>query len=203
MEFETDFEPPALEENSRAEALSDADADLECSEFELALDEEGPLAEDRTRSRGVSRETARQGDRLYRRRPGLIQRLLGPFRGGKKRAQVPVLDREPYRQRVADLLQALRSRPTADAATRLGSLRSLFPKLEALFKDLAMAGDRHPSVKHLGEVLLRVQALLTEPRPAEATVQDLWLQMEAALQDWLASVPAAQPAPLPKEGFWK
>jgi hypothetical protein len=52
-------------------------------------------------------------------------------------------------------------------------------------------------------VLLKVQALLVESRPADAAVHDIWLQTEAALQDWLAAVPAAQPAPQPKEGFWK
>jgi hypothetical protein len=202
--FETDFDVLALEEESGSEAaaLPEAVTDLESSDFDLACFEEPPPAQDRLRRPLVGRQT-KKGDSADDRRPGLIQRLLGLLRGDKRRAKAPVLDREPYRQRVADLLQALRSCPTADAATRLGVLRSLFPKLEALFKDLAAAGDRHPSVKRLGEVLLRVQALLAEPRPAEATVQDLWLQTEAALQDWLASVPAAQPAPLPKEGFWK
>jgi Ca-activated chloride channel family protein len=135
--------------------------------------------------------------------PGLIQRLLGRFRGGKRRANAPILDREPYRQCVADLLQALRSCPSPDAATRLGVLRTLFPRLEALFKDLATAGDRDPSVKRLGELLLKVQALLKDPSPAEAAVHDLLLQTEAVLQDWLASAPVALPAPQPKEGFWK
>lgn len=52
----TDFEIPALEDDSASEAISldDADTDLESSEFDLAIDEEGVTADDESASEVVS-----------------------------------------------------------------------------------------------------------------------------------------------------
>lgn len=52
----TDFEIPALEDDSASEAISldDADTDLESSEFDLAIDEEGMVADDESASEVVS-----------------------------------------------------------------------------------------------------------------------------------------------------
>ena len=52
----TDFEIPALEDDSASEAISldDADTDLESSEFDLAIDEDGVVADDESASEVVS-----------------------------------------------------------------------------------------------------------------------------------------------------
>ncbi len=55
--FETDFEVPALEEESGSEALAlDEDTDLESSEFDLAIDEMDVGAEDESASQVVALE---------------------------------------------------------------------------------------------------------------------------------------------------
>jgi hypothetical protein len=135
--------------------------------------------------------------------PGLIERLLAPFTGRKARQAVeatPVLDRDACRRRARDLLQALSASPT-DAPSRLTVLRSLVRGLEELVRGLRSAGDKHPSVERLGEVLLRLQVFLGRGRFG-AAVHALWAQTEAALQAWLAA--EAPPAPPPRrEGFWK
>ena len=136
--------------------------------------------------------------------PGLIQRLLGLFpsrRKGKKAAQPSPMDRRPYRQRVSDLLQSLQGSPVPDAATRLAVLRGQAARLEALFKDLVSAGDRDPSVKELGEAVLRLQTLLSQSRPAESEVLAVWTQIENCLQRWLALGETTE-SPR-REGFWK
>jgi Ca-activated chloride channel family protein len=134
------------------------------------------------------------------RQQGLIQRLLAPFRRGRRKGNAAdptpaTVDRSPYRQRVLDLAQAFRG--AADATTRLGGLRSLATRLRELFQDLVTAGDRHPAVRRLGEALLRLEALLAEGRPAEAAVHEVWSETEGALRDWLA---IGQPA---RGEFWK
>jgi hypothetical protein len=56
--FETDFEVPALDEESGSEAvaLDDADTDLESSEFDLALGEEDMAADEESGSQVVALE---------------------------------------------------------------------------------------------------------------------------------------------------
>jgi hypothetical protein len=77
--FETDFEVPALDEDSssiRGASLDDADTDLESSDFDLALNEEDAVAEEESGSEVVALEdedaeetaTALAGGR---RKPGL------------------------------------------------------------------------------------------------------------------------------------
>ena len=129
--------------------------------------------------------------------------MLGLFR--RKRGQDAIaarFDRGPYRQRVVGLVQALQGAP-ADAAARLEVLRSLFQQLQGLFKDLATAGDRHSSVRRLGEVLLKVEALVGGGQPAEAAINALWSELTASLQAWLAVAGPAAAPPERREGFWK
>src|SRR5205807_3801278 len=133
---------------------------------------------------------------------GLIERLLGVFGLGKKKAEPArqPFDREPYRQRAQGLLQRLRGVTATDAAARRGELRAVLPELESLFKDLIAAGERDPSARALGEVLLRLQTTLAAPGPADDAVHGLWAQTESALRDWLAvGQKAAEPR---REGFW-
>jgi Ca-activated chloride channel family protein len=136
--------------------------------------------------------------------PGLVERLLSKFRRGKAKKAAdaaPVLDRDACRQRARDLLQALSASPT-DATSRLAVLRSLVRGLDELVRGLRAAGERHPSVERLGEVLLRLQVFLGRGRFGDAAVEALWAQVEAALQAWLAAeAPPAPPAR--REGFWK
>ena len=89
-----------------------------------------------------------------------------------------------YRPRVSDLLQTVRGF-AGDSATRLVLLRELATKLEELFSDLVAAGDHDPSVKALGEVVLRLHALLAESQPAETEILDVSSQIEKCLQSWL------------------
>jgi Ca-activated chloride channel family protein len=136
--------------------------------------------------------------------PGLIERLLSPFRGRKARKAArgaPVLDRDACRQRARDLLQALSASPT-DTPSRLAVLRVLVRSLEELVRSLRAAGDTHASVEELGAVLLRLQVFLGRGRFGDAAVAAVWAQVEAALQAWLAA--EAPPAPpTRREGFWK
>jgi Ca-activated chloride channel family protein len=138
------------------------------------------------------------------RSPGLIERLLGLFpsrRKGKKSAQPSTMDRRPYRQRASDLLQSLQAAPVTDASTRLAVLRGQASQLEALFKDLVSAGDRDPSVKELGEAVLRLHTLLSQSQPAETEVLVVWALIEKCLQRWLALGETTESSR--REGFWK
>jgi Ca-activated chloride channel family protein len=130
---------------------------------------------------------------------GLIERLLSLFPARQRKKNVPIVDRAPFRQRVLDLLQNLQSSATTDVATRLGVLRSLATRVEELFKDLVAAGDRDPSVKALGEVVLRLHTLLAEGQPAETDILDVWTRIDNGLQRWLA---LGETTPR-REGFWK
>jgi hypothetical protein len=133
---------------------------------------------------------------------GLIQRLLSLFHRKKsKAAGAGTIDRSLYRQRGLDLLQALHGSSGADVPTRLAVLRSLLAKLEELFKDLATAGDFDPSVKALGDTVLKLHALLAESQPAETDILDVWTRIENALQTWLA-LGETKESPR-REGFWK
>jgi hypothetical protein len=134
--------------------------------------------------------------------PGLIRRLLSPFLGKRGKTKAPsAVDRTPYRQRALDLLQTLQGSAAADTAARLAVLRSLIAKLEELFKDLATAGDRDPSVQALGEAVLRLHTLLAESQPVETDIRDVGTQIENCLQRWLALGETTE-SPR-REGFWK
>jgi hypothetical protein len=140
--------------------------------------------------------------------PGLVRRLLDLFRGrGKKarKAAVPAVDRTPFRQRSADLLREVQGARGGDAAARLAVLRAVIDRIEDLFKDLVAAGDRHPVVQRLGEVVLEMRAFLMGTALPDVAVRSLWGRTEAALRDWLAlepEPPAVPPEPQ-REGFWK
>jgi Ca-activated chloride channel family protein len=134
--------------------------------------------------------------------PGVIERLLSMFGRKKSKAASQVtFDRATYRQRVLDLFQCLQSSAPNDAAGRLVILRGLSTKLEELFKDLIAAGDRDPSVKELGEAVLRLHTLLSQSQPAETEVLAVWTQIENCLQRWLALGETTE-SPR-REGFWK
>ncbi|HVS38892.1 MAG TPA: hypothetical protein VMS17_25265, partial [Gemmataceae bacterium] len=133
---------------------------------------------------------------------GLLQRLLDLFRG--KKVQAPPVNRKPYRQRLADALQVIREHPTTDAGSRLDVLRALTPTLEAVFTEWTQAGERDAAVRELGEAALALQAPLTEAKPAEKAVAELWKRTEAAVLACL-TLCGGPPAPKPaaREGFWK
>jgi Ca-activated chloride channel family protein len=127
--------------------------------------------------------------------PGLLQQLLRLFRGKKGKKAAPV-NREPYRQRLADALEAIRRHTATDAPSRLVVLQSLAPTLEAVFTEWTQAGERDEAVRKLGELVV---ALRANAAPPDQVVNDLWTRTEAVLQACLTlcGVPAA------REGFWK
>ncbi|HEY7424790.1 MAG TPA: VIT domain-containing protein [Gemmataceae bacterium] len=169
----------ALEEEAR-------DADADSIELDRALGLSPRSRKRRAKDQGL----------------GLIQRLLSLFRRKKsKAAGAGTIDRSLYRQRGLDLLQALHGSSVVDTSTRLAVLRSLVAKLKELFKDLATAGDFDPSVKALGEAVLRLHTLLAENQPAETDILDVWTQIENALRTWLALGETTE-SPR-REGFWK
>ena len=132
----------------------------------------------------------------------MIQRLLSLFRRKKsKAAGAGTIDRSLYRQCGLDLLQALRGSSAVDTPACLAVLRGLAAKLEELFKDLVVAGDRHASVKALGEAVLRLHTLLAENQPAETDILDVWMRIDNALWTWLALGETTE-SPR-REGFWK
>ena len=134
--------------------------------------------------------------------PSVIQRLLSLFGRKKSKAakRIPV-DRESYRQRVLDLLQSLQSAAAIDAARRLVILSGLATKLEELLKALIAAGDRDPSLRELGEAVLRLHTLSSQSQPAEVDLLAVWTQIENCLQRWLALGETTE-SPR-REGFWK
>jgi streptomycin 6-kinase len=176
-------------EAGRAMALEDEaeDSDAASIDMSCASDLSPPSRKRRAKDQGLGL--------------GLIQRLLSLFRRKKsKAARAGTIDRSLYRQRGLDLLQALHGSSAVDTHDRLTVLRSLTAKLEELFKDLATAGDRDPSVKALGEAVLRLHTLLAESQPTETDILDVWTRIENALQTWLALTPEGGPR---REGFWK
>ena len=159
----------------------------------------GEAADDRAKSvaKKCKRTPAAKG-------PGLLQRLLDLFRGKKGKAQMPTTtDREPYRQRLADALQAIRQHPTSDAGSRLDMLRALAPTLEAVFTEWTQAGERDEAVRKLGELVMALQALLAEAKPADKAVNEMWTGTETAVQACLTLCGGPPAATTPREGFWK
>ena len=135
--------------------------------------------------------------------PGLLQRLLGLFGGKKDKAKTPpAVNREPYRHRLADALQAIRQHPTTDAGSRLDVLRALTPTLEAVFTEWTQAGERDDAVRRLGEAAVALNALLAEPKPADKAVAELWARTEAAVLACL-TLCGGPPVTARREGFWK
>jgi Ca-activated chloride channel family protein len=134
--------------------------------------------------------------------PILLKRLLSTLSGKKKRKQAPrtPVDRAPHRLQAHNLLQPLQGSQASEASVRLTVLRSLAAKLEELFKALVAAGDRDPSVKALGEAVLRLHTLLAESQPAETDILDVGTRIENALRTWLALTPDSGQR---REGFWK
>jgi Ca-activated chloride channel family protein len=112
-------------------------------------------------------------------------------------------DRVRFRPRVEALLTQLQV-PANDLTTRLTQMRTLHPELEALFRDLIMAGDRHESVLRLGKLLVSLRPLLLEAAPLGSAVEQHRLDIIVAIQKWLALPPqTAAPRPAQREGFWK
>jgi Ca-activated chloride channel family protein len=145
--------------------------------------------------------------RAMSRRSGIIEGLLNLFGGGKKaRKGKASVDRGPHRQRVIDLLQEMQA-GAGDGAARLAVLRAIIDRAEEVFKDLVAAGDRHDSVRELGQTVLVIRAMLAGGSPPDAIVLGAWQRLETALRDWLALVPQppADPTPSskPRKGFWK
>jgi len=136
--------------------------------------------------------------------PNGIQRLLTSLfgrRGRKETKRQAAMDRTPYRQRVKTLLQKMQDTAGTDVSAQLTMLRGMAAELEKLFKDLVAVGDRDPSVKTLGEAVIRLHALLGESQPAEQDILDMWTQIENCLQRWLA---LSETTETPRrEGFWK
>jgi len=109
------------------------------------------------------------------------------------------VDREPVRQRIAELLRDLRGTPR-DSAALLAFLRAKKADFDALFHDLVSAGDRHPAVGRLGAALLKVEAL-EQSGSGDAAVNAAWSALETALADYLGE--KAEPSSSRREGFWK
>jgi Ca-activated chloride channel family protein len=156
--------------------------------------------------RRARRDEAEKYDRARRAEPpaepeereGLLGRLRGLFGGRSKDKKAAPVAQAPLRPRVEALLQRLESGP----ADTLALLREVFAELEALFKDLARAGDRAESVKRLGEGVERARALLAQAGPDPAAAAALLRDLAAALRNWLG-LPAPAEPPAQREGFWK
>jgi Ca-activated chloride channel family protein len=134
---------------------------------------------------------------------GVLQRLLGLLGLGKKTKTAASLDRTPFRARVEGMLQQLQQ-SESDTTVRLALLRTLAPALDALFRDLVTAGDRHKAVEQLGKELVSLRALLQQAAPEGSVVEQHHLNLVAALRTWLALLPQrAAAAPGRREGFWK
>jgi Ca-activated chloride channel family protein len=131
---------------------------------------------------------------------GLLQQLLALF-GGKK-GKPPAVNRDRFRQRLADALQAIRQHPTPDAGSRVDVLRALTPALETVFTEWTTAGERDESVRELGELVMALHGLLAQAKPADADVQALWARTEAVVQQCL-TLCGGPPAGERREGFWK
>ncbi len=125
-----------------------------------------------------------------------IHRLLDWFRGSPEQT---VENRQPFNDRVREMLRQLRE-TQSDTSARLAFLRQHKTDLEAPFRDLTTAGNRHPAVALLGEALLKVEAL-AKGAPSDAAVGETWDAIEKALADFLGAA-AATSVPR-RDGFWK
>ncbi len=133
--------------------------------------------------------------------PGLLQQLLDLFRGKQDKAKP--IDREPYRERLADALLAIRQNRATDAASRLGVLRALTPTLEAVFTEWTTAGERDAAVRELGEVVVALHAGDRRATSDAAVSATCGLRTEAVLQGCLTLVWGLCGIGAAWEGFWK
>jgi Ca-activated chloride channel family protein len=159
----------------------------------------------RTRRRKWSPASLEKVDRSSADQGGILQRLLGLLGFGKpqEKGTPPPVERERFRARVEDLLRRLQAHAD-DWQQKRSCLSSLAAELEALFRDLVDAGDRHESVERLGKQLVSLKTLLLEASPAASAVEQHHLHVVGALRDWLAQLPPPRnPSQGRREGFWK
>ncbi len=132
----------------------------------------------------LRQETLRAPQNLqFSKKPSLVEYLLSLSTASRRKVKTPpTVNREPYRQRLADALQAIRQHPTTDAGSRLDVLRALGPTLEAVFTEWTQAGEHDEAVRELGELVMAMQALLAQTNPADKAVAELWTRTEAAVQ---------------------
>jgi hypothetical protein len=201
-----------MEQSPAPEGAGTTDYDAE--DFDDALEEDvAGITEsaDRRRSSGLGSPRQGSGDRARiksagRREssgPRWIERILSLVFSRKERnkARPAAIDRAPHRQQALDLLQSLQASQAADASAKLAAMRAMAAKLDELFQNLISAGDLDPSVKALGEALLRLHTLVAASQPAETDMLDVWMQIENSLQRWLAL--SETPQSPRREGFWK
>jgi Ca-activated chloride channel family protein len=191
--------PRAESEDSHYELSESVDSCL----TDFAEEEEDEVRRSRSRKAPPASAKPPSAPPAARGGSGVLRGLLGVFgRKSKKGKQAaPAIDRTAFRQRAADLLREMEAAAGAAPADLLAALRARSDRLEALSRDLVAAGDRHPSVVRLIEVLVALQALPTAP--GDAVVRDLWSRTEAALREWLALVPQPPASSGRREGFWK
>jgi Ca-activated chloride channel family protein len=188
--------PPTREEEDSGSTTCDFDAEaLVDAEEESLSAPRGPKA----KGRKAAKRSA--GDP----QASLWQRLLALFGLGHHAAAPALpLDRAAFRARVEALLQRLQAQ-ASDAPMRRALLQAAQAELEALFRDLVTAGDRHESVERLGKQLATLKPLLLEASPAASAIDQVHLGIVGAFRDWLTLVaPAGSAAPAGgREGFWK
>jgi hypothetical protein len=100
---------------------------------------------------------------------------------------------------MAAILAILRATP-ADMGARLAVLRFRLDELRALHLHLETAGDDHPSVALLGEVLLKIEALAATV-PDDAAVCAVWSDLEKAFAAYLGEDAAEGESR--RDDFWK
>ncbi len=186
----------------------DMDRCMEMAEDEAAAPQSAPSSSDRARAGGAASAAPAQApswkartnklERQSKKSTGgsWIERLLDWFRGTP---ELPTLDREPFRQRVREILRELRETPAVGGA-RLAFLLGRSADLQALFRDLMTGGDRHSAVAQLGEALLSVEAL-SQSVPDDTAIGAAWAAIETALSEYLGE--KAETAAPQREGFWK
>jgi Ca-activated chloride channel family protein len=176
------------------------------SEFDLSLDalDEEELIAGRHSRRGATGDSKEKRGEVDP-QTGIWQRLLTLF-GLGQHATHPTRapDRAAFRGRVEALLVRLQTQ-ASDTQTRRALLQATAADLEALFRDLVAAGDRHESVERLGTHLASLKPLLIEASPQPSTIDQHHLAIVGALRDWLAlGDPAGGAKPSGRrEGFWK
>jgi hypothetical protein len=138
------------------------------------------------------------------RSPGLMESLLGMFKGKKKAektpASQPTPDLDALPRRVANVLQCLQT-TGADAVSRLNGLRAVVMEMDQLFSAMLGASKGTPEMLELAEVIVKIRALLSETQPDDAAVNALWWRTETALKNIQTFL--AGSAPASRKGFWK
>ncbi len=103
------------------------------------------------------------------------------------------------RQETQELLQALRSCPTSDAKHRLQLLRQWMDQLDRIYLALRNWEDPEPVIERLGRAVEGWKGLLSQSQPPRAKVIAVWVELEAALVEYLSNSPGTQA----REEFWK